>query len=789
MGPEADLARQCNSRAEQPAGSAGDDPCPYLTDSTAAALAGDHAGLGPDVHTEVRVRLAGHLDRIRRHGRLAFAVLHDSTGTIQLLVDQSVLGAEQYAEFDALLPGDRIGVEGVVLTTRRGELSVGVQSLALLDPGHGVRPDSTATDSASGLVPPAPAAVEAVGASVSTTPGPGTAEQNPTQDPFAGSGWVPPPPPATSSDRYKGAVRVIAALAALSGMLQLLGQVPSVQHRVGAREAELVTPSVPLTGHVAAVLIGLWLILLADQLGKRKRVAWRVAVGLLAIAMLIHVFPHPQPVAAVLAGGMLALLIRYRSVFQAPHDPPSLLRLLRFLPVYLAAVLLFGLGGLWVEHNRLDPPLSIGGVLQTVFRGLVGTEGPYTYRSRLFAALFPTALLALGVVGLITLAILMFRPLVARRSHTSADWEHASRLVHTYGWDTLAYFTFRNDKSFLFSSDGEAFLAYTYLGGYALVSGDPIGAPPSVVRVLDEFLAMCDARAWTPALLAVRATSMPLYASRGFAAFYLGDEAIIDCRRFGLEGRARKSLRAAVRRIGRTHRFRLMPESHASPELVSQLNAISARWRGKKPERGFTMALSQDVRGAGENPEFLLCIALDTDGVPGGFLRLVPAYSSSFGYTLDLMRHDPDAPNGMTEFLVASTARALAARGVTRLSLNFAMWGRLFAEDVPFTTAQRLARSALGLLSPFYQIQSLRDFNAKFDPDWLPRVLAYRRATDLPKVGLRYLAAEGFLALPGLGDLLVPKAVGGPQRRDEPRTQPPVVSRAAPGPTGAPPPA
>jgi lysylphosphatidylglycerol synthetase-like protein (DUF2156 family) len=175
--------------------------------------------------------------------------------------------------------------------------------------------------------------------------------------------------------------------------------------------------------------------------------------------------------------------------------------------------------------------------------------------------------------------------------------------------------------------------------------------------------------------------------------------------------------------------------------------------------------------------------------VPGGFLRLVPAYSSSFGYTLDLMRHDPDAPNGMTEFLVASTARALAARGVTRLSLNFAMWGRLFAEDVPFTTAQRLARSALGLLSPFFQIQSLRDFNAKFDPDWLPRVLAYRRATDLPKVGLRYLAAEGFLALPGLGDLLVPKAVGGPQRPDEPRTQPPVVSGAVPGPTGAPPPA
>src|SRR3712207_8395984 len=78
---------------------------------------------------------------------------------------------------------------------------------------------------------------------------------------------------------------------------------------------------------------------------------------------------------------------------------------------------------------------------------------------------------------------------------------------------------------------------------------------------------------------------MPLYSSRGFNAFYLGDEAVIDCRRFGLEGPGRKGLRAAVRRVGRTHRFRLVAEADAPPALVDQLNAISARWRGKHPER------------------------------------------------------------------------------------------------------------------------------------------------------------------------------------------------------------
>ena len=65
------------------------------------------------------------------------------------------------------------------------------------------------------------------------------------------------------------------------------------------------------------------------------------------------------------------------------------------------------------------------------------------------------------------------------------------------------------------------------------------------------------------------------------------------------------------------------------------------------------------------------------------------------------------------------------------------------------------------MLNPFFQIGSLHDFNEKFDPEWLPRVLAYPEPADLPRVGLLYVGAEGFLAVPGIGQLLVPKPVGG----------------------------
>ena len=59
-------------------------------------------------------------------------------------------------------------------------------------------------------------------------------------------------------------------------------------------------------------------------------------------------------------------------------------------------------------------------------------------------------------------------------------------------------------------------------------------------------------------------------------------------------------------------------------------------------------------------------------------------------------------------------------------------------------------------LNPFFQIKSLRDFNAKFDPEWLPRSIVVENAAAMPKVGLLYASVQGFLSLPLVGRYLVP---------------------------------
>ena len=120
------------------------------------------------------------------------------------------------------------------------------------------------------------------------------------------------------------------------------------------------------------------------------------------------------------------------------------------------------------------------------------------------------------------------------------------------------------------------------------------------------------------------------------------------------------------------------------------------------------------------------------------------------------MRRRPDSANGLTEYLIAEAALALGARGFKRLSLNFAAWGRLLDSAEDAGLSGRLQRLMAKGLNPFFQIQSLRDFNQKFDPEWVPRSIVIDDVSDLPRVAMLYASVEGFLEVPVLSRVLEP---------------------------------
>ncbi|MGD9519750.1 MAG: OB-fold nucleic acid binding domain-containing protein, partial [Armatimonadota bacterium] len=78
------------------------------------------------------VSLGGRLMAMRRHGKSAFADVHDETGRLQLQARFDVLGEAGYEEFCDLDLGDVIGVEGKVFRTRTGEVTVLAHRVTLL---------------------------------------------------------------------------------------------------------------------------------------------------------------------------------------------------------------------------------------------------------------------------------------------------------------------------------------------------------------------------------------------------------------------------------------------------------------------------------------------------------------------------------------------------------------------------------------------------------------------------------------------------------------------------------
>lgn len=100
-------------------------------DRMIGGVVGAHGGLGPGISTGDKVRLGGRVMTLRRHGKLAFADLQDWTGRIQLFAKAERLG-ERFDAFCDLDMGDWVGASGEVMTTRKGELSVDLDSFALI---------------------------------------------------------------------------------------------------------------------------------------------------------------------------------------------------------------------------------------------------------------------------------------------------------------------------------------------------------------------------------------------------------------------------------------------------------------------------------------------------------------------------------------------------------------------------------------------------------------------------------------------------------------------------------
>ena len=544
---------------------------------------------------------------------------------------------------------------------------------------------------------------------------------------------------------------VLACFVAASGVLDVASAItPAIDSRLTLIEDA--TPNVvPQLASALVVPAGLLLIVLARGLWRRRRRAWQLTLALLVGAAVLHLLKGLDYEEAGVNLLLALALVARRHDFAGPGDPRVRVHLAGRALLWFGAIFAYGFIALWVNRLAADQPFTSAFALRETGESLIGMElAGRRHVTGEFGHWFPLSVLLLAVTATFALLWTWLSPWRYRLSQERRERERAHALVESFGIDTLAPFALRADKSYFFSEDERAFLAYKVVAGVAVVSGDPVGPEQSVHTLLPRFLAFARSRDWRIAVLGAGDRYLELYRQLGLRTLYHGEEAVVHTAEFSLEGRPVRKVRQSVTRLEREgYQAEVLYARDVHDELRAELQDIFEQWRGEEPTKGFTMELDTLFRL--EDDDALFVIGRDGDGTPQGFLHFVVAHPAH-ALSLSSMPRRRDTPNGFNEWLVVTTITWAQTHDFTHVSLNFAPFAAVLAPeaDQERRRGAGLQRRALKTLKGHgFQLENLLLFNRKFFPHWERRHLVYEQLGDLPRVGVAGLAAEGYLSLPG----------------------------------------
>lgn len=299
------------------------------------------------------------------------------------------------------------------------------------------------------------------------------------------------------------------------------------------------------------------------------------------------------------------------------------------------------------------------------------------------------------------------------------------QLLQQHGHHSLAFSTLQPNMCF-WGDEGTGYVAYRKTLGQYTFLGDPV-CPPDERKA---FLAAVVERFPRSLFMQVQRATADDLQHLGFRVTPVGVENDIDTRNFSLHGKRKADLRHYRNRAreggvdvreeveGKPIRNALLPVCHAWLPLKSwfahELEFLARPFQ-TEPEPGtriFTGRIGEAIVA---------------------FVVLDPMYSegSVTGYTVTILRHLPDAPEGAVDAIVIEVIRKLAEEDIHHLSLGVS----------PFHRIEELAlETGYGAWPVYLLYLGLRRWG---DPIYHFRGLSFHKS--------RYRAAETpvFTAVPG----------------------------------------
>lgn len=552
------------------------------------------------------------------------------------------------------------------------------------------------------------------------------------------------------TSRIEMARRIVASLVGGGGVLILLSSAsPALYARLPVLEQFVPLPLVE-AGHLAAAMAGLLLLVLARGLARGYRAAFRLTLVLLTVAAcgaLLKGFDWEE--ASVLGALFLATWSQ-----AALFDRPS--------------------HGDWIE----GPDMVLASTALTLFVlfGLVSHRvGPSTMERLSHIGYRVQAPRFLRTAGSMVLAVsagavyLLMRAPVRFRKPDAGEVRAVLDLHARLGGGTNPLMVAVGDKATFVDGD-RGFCLYRTIGPYVVVFSDPVvRAASERTAFLDAFFAFAGELDRRPVFYQISLEWIPVLHDRGYDFFKLGEEAHVPLERVTLEGHAGKMYRQILRRGERDGvTFRVL-EPAAVPPRLDELEAISNEWLKTKglAERQFSIGyFDRDYLAT------FPCAIVEETAPPHRILAFANLLEGprQDELSVDLMRHRSDGPKVM-DFLFVSLFMRGKGAGYSRFNLGMAPLASV-GDQRGAHLRERLARVLFQRGEQWYNFQGLRAYKDKFDPEWVPRYMAYQDAWEWP-VAIAYVSA---LIAGGWGTILTPPVDDGQHVPD--RVGPPEPARA-----------
>jgi phosphatidylglycerol lysyltransferase len=503
--------------------------------------------------------------------------------------------------------------------------------------------------------------------------------------------------------------RVIAALVGGAGVLIIVSSASPALHARLILLEQLVPLPLVEAGQMAAALAGLFLLALARGLARGYRAAFKATMALLLLAgfaSLLKGLDWEESVTLTTVG-----IAAWSQAGLFDRESGGDWLEWADLGLGFAALLLFVVFGIFSHH---------------LGSGVFERWGAIGYRFQA-ARFMRTAASMTFAVGAASLYVLLRTPVHFSRP-PDADINRALEFNAAYGSGTTPMMAAVGDKSVYF--DGPRGLClYRTIGPYFAVFSDPVVRSPgergAFLDALFAFAAGVDRR---PLFYQISADWIPLLHDRGYHLFKLGEEAIVPLDRVTTQGHAGKMTRQVLRRAERDGVVFRVIEPIDVTRRMRELEEVSAHWLAAKGviERQFSIGYF--------DPEYLSrcrcgVVESGSDGRLLAFANLLEGPRRQ-ELSVDLMRYRVDGP-GVMDFLITSVMLYGKNAGYRVFNLGMAPLASV-GEHRGAHQRERLASLIFRRGEHWYNFQGVRFYKQKFDPDWVPRYMAYEGAWEWP---------------------------------------------------------